>query len=274
KADMETWILDLVSGEVRSVFGEGMYSSPGAWSPDGTKLLAVDMRNTSDSSIHVVDLETGDAPELTPHDGFGQYLPGPWAPDGTGFYFLSDEGREFRGLAFYDLAAGRFEWIETPDADIDALACSRDGRVLAWLLNEDGWARLKLRDLEAGRDLPEPDLPRAAHPYALGGLGVPIAVSEDGARAATILSGTRRPPEVWIVDTAAGSARTLTESRIGLPREDYLVEVELVAYPTFDGREIPAWLYRPEVDGRVPVVLSIHGGPQAQERPIYSPLYQ
>ena len=73
---MEVWIRDLETGETRSVFGEGMYAFPFDWSPDGTKLLAVDVRNNSDSSIHVIDLESGDAPELTPHDDDGLYIPG------------------------------------------------------------------------------------------------------------------------------------------------------------------------------------------------------
>jgi hypothetical protein len=66
----------------------------------------------------------------------------------------------------------------------------------------------------------------------------------------------------------------VTNSRFGVPSEDELVDVELITYPSFDGREIPAWLYRPEIEGRVPVVLSIHGGPEAQELPLYHPLYQ
>ena len=66
----------------------------------------------------------------------------------------------------------------------------------------------------------------------------------------------------------------MTESRTGVPREDDLVDAELVTYPSFDGRKIPAWLYRPDADGRVPVVLAIHGGPESQERPVYVPLYQ
>ena len=32
-----------------------------------------------------------------PHDEDGIYAPGPWAADGSGFYLLTDEGREFRG---------------------------------------------------------------------------------------------------------------------------------------------------------------------------------
>jgi len=273
--DMEIWVRDLESGDVRPVFGEGLFSFPGGWSPDGTKLLAIDLRSNSDTSIHVIDLETGDAPEPTPHDEEGIYTPGPWKPDGSGFYFLSDEGREFRGIAFYDVASGSYEWVETPEHDVEEVAASRDGRIFAWLVNEDGYDRLRLRDMETGRDLPVPDLPDGARPH-LTGFQPPIALSADGSRAAVILAGPRRPPDVYIVDTATGATRAVTESWIGggFP-ESELTPVELVSYPSFDGRQIPAWLYRPrETDEPVPVVLAIHGGPEAQERPVYSPVYQ
>jgi dipeptidyl aminopeptidase/acylaminoacyl peptidase len=271
--DMEVWIRDLESGETRSLFGEGKYAIAADWSPDGTKLLAADLRNNSDSSIHVIDLETGEAPEVTPHEEDGLYIPGPWAANGSGFYFLSDEGREFRGLAFYDLAAGAYEWVETPEADIEEVTVSADGRVLAWLVNEDGWEVVKLRDLESGKDLPSPEIPAGARPH-LTGFRPPIALSPDGSHLAVVLSSPRRPPEIWVADTGAGTSQAVTESRIGAPREDELVDIELIAYPTFDGREIPAWLYRPSIEGALPVVLSIHGGPEAQEHPLYHPLYQ
>jgi dipeptidyl aminopeptidase/acylaminoacyl peptidase len=273
--DMEVWVRDLESGEVRPVFGEGLFSFPGGWSPDGTKLLGIDLRSNSDTSIHVIDLETGEAPEATPHDEEGIYTPGPWKPDGSGFYFLSDEGREFRGIAFYDVASGGYEWVETPEHDVEEIAASDDGRVFAWLVNEDGYDRLRLRDMESGRDLPVPDLPDGARPH-LTGFQPPIALSADGSRAAVILAGPRRPPDVYVIETATGAVRAVTESWIGGGfAEDELTPVELISYPSFDGRDIPAWLYRPrEANGRVPVVVAIHGGPEAQERPVYSPVYQ
>jgi dipeptidyl aminopeptidase/acylaminoacyl peptidase len=89
-----------------------------------------------------------------------------------------------------------------------------------------------------------------------------------------ILSCPRRPPDVWVVDTKSGQTRTVTDSRIGALREDDLVEIDLVSYPSFDGRDIPAWLYRPDVEGKVPVVVAIHGGPEAQEKAVYQPVYQ
>jgi dipeptidyl aminopeptidase/acylaminoacyl peptidase len=272
--DMEVWVRDVESGETRPLFGEGRYVTPGPWSPDGTQLLVLDFHHNSDMSIHVVDVESGEARELTPHEGDAVFVPGPWAADGFGFYLMTDAGSEFHGLAFYDLAASSYDWVDgEPEADVEALAASADRRYVARLVNEDGWSRLRIRDLATGADLPEPDLPRGALSH-LTGFEPPPALSPGGSRAAVILSAPRRPPEIWMVETANGSARTITESRIGSPREDELADVELISYPTFDGRQIPAWLYRADGKEPRPVVLAIHGGPQAQERPIYSPLYQ
>ncbi len=271
--DMETWVRDVETGESRPVFGEGMFSFPGPWSPDGTKLLAIEFRNNSDGSMHLVDVEAGTSRELTPHEDDAVYFPGAWSADGSGFYFVTDEGSEFHGLAYYDLATDRYEWVEEPTHDVEDIKSSRDGRVLAWLVNEDGYDRLRLRDLETGKDLPAPDLPDGARPH-LTGAEPPLAVSHDGSHAALILASPRRPPEAWVVEIESGSSRPVTDMRIGGLREDDLVEVELISYPSFDGRDIPAWLYRPAVEGKVPVLLSIHGGPEAQEKPVYQPVYQ
>ena len=271
--DMETWIYDVETGESRAVFGEGMFSFPGAWSPDGSKLLAIDLRNNSDTSIHLIDLDEGTTCELTPHDEEAAFFPGPWAPDSSGFYLATDEGSEFRGLAFYDLATDRYEWVEEPTRDVEDAVSSRDGRLLAWLVNEGGYERLRLRELETGRELPTPDLPDGARPHLTGAFP-PLAVSPDGAHVAVILASPQRPPEAWVVETETGAARAVTDSRIGGLREDDLVGAELISFESFDGRDIPAWLYRPHVDGKAPVVLSIHGGPEAQEKPVYQPVYQ
>ena len=272
---MDVWIRDLETGETRHVFGEGMYAFAVDWSPDGTKLLAVDFRHNSDSSIHLIDVESGDAEELTPHDDDGLYAPGPWAADGSGFYLLTDEGREFQRARVLrprrrPLRVGR----DARRTTSRQVTISGDGRVLAWLVNVDGWElaeapRPRIRTGPTGsrasrRRAPAPDRSHARR----------SPCPQDGSQVAVILSGPRRPPEVWVAETGAAGSRAVTESRIGVPREDELADVELIGYPTFDGREIPAWLYRPEIEGRLPVVLSIHGGPEAQEHPLYHPLYQ
>jgi dipeptidyl aminopeptidase/acylaminoacyl peptidase len=50
----------------------------------------------------------------------------------------------------------------------------------------------------------------------------------------------------------------------------------LVHYPTFDGREIPAFLYVPQNQPAkgLPIVINVHGGPEGQSRPVFNPVIQ
>ncbi len=268
--DGEVFIWEEEEAEPRYVFGEGKYAFAVGFSPDGSKLLAVEFRSNSDTSVWVIDVASGDAVEATPHEGQVKFLPGPWKVDGSGFFVVTDEGREFTGLAFQSLESGAREWIEAPDRDVEELAGSKDGRVLAWIENDDGWARVRVRDLENGVDLPEPKLTKGA----VSILGSGMSLSADGSRLALVFETPTRPAEVFVVDTATGDALPVTESRAaGLSALD-LREPELIRYESFDGREIPAWLYRPPGDDFAPFAVLIHGGPEAQERPIYRPYVQ
>jgi len=267
--NQEVWVRELETGEVRKVFGGDGLRFPAGWSPDGSQLLVTDFRSNTDTSVLLV--EGGSSRELTPHEGEARFLPGPWAPDGSGFYLISDEGREHLGLAFYRLADDGYEWVETPDGDVEEVDLSEDGRVLAWTVNDGGWTRLRLRDLESGSELPEPRLPEGTGPF----IGITsLCISRDGRHAAMIWAAPQRPSELYVVETATGRVRRVTNNMIGGLRERELAPSELVSFPTWDGRDIAAWLYRPKRRRRLPVVLSIHGGPETQERPWYQPLYQ
>ncbi len=268
--DSEVFVWSDGDDEPRYLFGEGMYAFPASFAPDGSTLIALEFRSNSDMSLHLVDVESGDATELTPHEGAVKFLPGPWAADGSGFYVLTDEGREFMGLAFQVLDSGKREWVEAPDRDIDELAGSADGRVLAWLENDEGFSRVRVRDVVSGKELPELTLPKGT----ASGLGSGLSLSRDGSRLALAWDQPARPPEIYVVDTASGDARPVTESRAAGLAALRLRDPALVGYPSFDGREIPAWLYRPDGDGPAPFVLAIHGGPEAQERPVYRPVFQ
>jgi dipeptidyl aminopeptidase/acylaminoacyl peptidase len=255
--------------EPRQLHGEGMYALAASFSPDSKSILAVDIRANTDLSIHVVDTNGGGR-EVTPHEGDVKFVPGPWAADGSGFYVLSDEGREYVGLAFQSIETGEREWIATPEGDIDDVVASTDGRVLAWAENDRGWSRVRLRDLETGADLPEPKLPHGT----ISPLGVGMSLSRDGRRLAIVWDQPARPADVYVVETASGDARPVTESRAAALAKLSMREPELVDYESFDGRRIPAWLFRPEGDGPAPFVLAVHGGPEAQERPNFRPHYQ
>jgi dipeptidyl aminopeptidase/acylaminoacyl peptidase len=258
---------DLATDEVRRVESTaGVMLHAASVSPDGRWLLTVGWKGNNDRDLGLIDLHEPEAPLwiVTAHEGKQLNMPGPWAPDSSGFHLRSDSAGEFLGLGFYSLASGVVTVLAAPDWDVEQVAISADGLVRAWTVNEDGVSRLFV--LAAAEPMAEPDIP--------AGVIGSLAVSPDGTTLAFLITTSVRPTEVATLDLATWRLRYLTENTPTALTNP--VQPELVRYPTHDGRDIPAWLYRPtsgEVRG---VVLSIHGGPQAQERPLYnySGLYQ
>ena len=266
--DQDVIVRETAGGDERTLM-EGGLLQPVAWSPDGTRLLVVEAFSNTNMNVHLLETATGAATNLTEHEGEVLNVPVGWTADGSGFFFISDEGREFSALFFHDLASGDRATVAAPDWDIEDATISRDGRWLAWSVNEDGYSRLFLRDL--GKGLDSPAVPIAMPDGTLSG----FALAPTGTMLGVLWAQPTHPTEVFVVDLETMTLHQITESALGGLDETTLVRPELIRYPTFDGREIPAWLYRPHPDtvpdgGKAPIVLSIHGGPEAQERPTYA----
>ncbi len=273
-ANMEIILRDLTTGETRRPFPSGgaMYA-PVSWSPDGRYLLGFKQASNTETDILLLDTQTDQVINATAHEGDVIFAPGPWTRDSAGFYLVTNKGREFNGLAYYRLAEGAWDWVETPDHDVEQLVLSHDGRVLLWSLNEGGTSKLYGRDLTTGAALSMPDLP----------LGVVdgLDINPDATRAALVFVSPTEATNLYEIDLKTGDMTARGQSMLGGVDPDDMVLPELIEYPTHDGRMIPAWLYRPKVGstdgaGKFPVVLSIHGGPEAQEQPryAYNGLYQ
>jgi dipeptidyl aminopeptidase/acylaminoacyl peptidase len=249
----------------RPLAGDG-YFFAAAWSPDGTRLTAMDFRSTTDTELHLIDVATGETRHLAPHEGDVMYLPGPWLADGSGFYLLTDEGREFIGLARFILETGTHEWLHAPDWDVEEMAASADGRYLAWTVNEDGISRLAVQHLPTGDMVDLPDIP-------VGAIHT-LTASRGGDKLGFLLSRPDHPFEIHVLDLEAGILTRITHGFLGGIDPTDLVLPEVVSFTSFDERRIPGCLYRPKGDGLCPVILSIHGGPEGQERSDYGGMYQ
>src|SRR5207249_10097457 len=100
--------------------------------------------------------------------------------------------------------------------------------------------------------------------------------SGDGRRLAFTLDVANDASDVWVWDVEERVLWRATRSALGgIPRTTFVVP-SLVRYPTFDGREIPAFLYLPrnEQPRGLPVVIYVHGGPEGQSRPVFNPVIQ
>lgn len=243
-------------------------------SRDGRFVLVERFDSNIRNRLFLVDRITGEVRTLTPEiqEGPGLHLFSAWSADEQSLYLLSDRGRQFLSLAQLDLATGEMSYLRDDRWGAEWLAMTDDGTQLALVTNEDGYSRLELFDVSKGwqarRKLPEPQLPP--------GVLHELTWSRDGRRLAFTLDAANYNPDVWVWDVVEGVFWQATHSsRGGIVQESFVTPV-LAHYPTFDGRKIPAFLYRPrgEQSRGLPVVVYVHGGPESQFRPIFNPVIQ
>ncbi|MFA6317567.1 MAG: alpha/beta fold hydrolase [Elusimicrobiota bacterium] len=245
------------------------------WSPDDAKLLLLERLSARDARLHILDLASGRVVELMPHPGRKVSLTAAqWSADMGSVYFLSDEWGEFMELGRLDLTSGSVERLTRGIPwDVEDFELSPDGKLLAYLVNEEGLSRLKVL---ATRDLKPLRLP----PLPMGEASGP-RFTPDSRHLGLTLSTPRSAGDAYSIDLKKGVLTAWTASELGGLDAAAFVEPELIRYPTFDRdatgpRSIPAFVYRPREGhhGPRPVLISIHGGPEGQERPSFSSQYQ
>jgi dipeptidyl aminopeptidase/acylaminoacyl peptidase len=267
--DTDVWVRDF-DGEPRLLVQEG-----GAWNahdfaPDGNRLLVSRFVSIEESRPGEVDLATGQVTPLPMAGGRASVAGLQYARDGRGIYYISDEESEFMRLRRRDPATGAVSVVSADVPwNVTGFAQSRDGARLAYVTNEDGIAVLRV---VRAADLAAEPLP----PLPMGQVGG-LEFSPDGSRLALTLNTATSPADVHVVDLATGAVERWTRSEVGGLDTAGFVAPALVRYESFDGRSIPAFYYRPAgvpEDRPLPVIISIHGGPESQALPVFNPAFQ
>lgn len=265
--DFDLWSVERHDPGTRRLVRELQGSwAPAAWSRDGGRLVLQREVSATESELWLLELATGAFREVRPVDGPVRYRGVAFAPDGASLLVATDEGAEFSRLARVALADGALTELVTPAWDVEGVAVSRDGRWLGWVVNEGGRSAVWVapaRRPDRGRRL---DLPV--------GVVQGWRFDDAGERLAVTLSTADTPADVWTVDVRSGRAERWTRSELGGLDPARFVAPTLVETTTFDGRATPAWFWRPPGEARVPVVMVIHGGPEAQTRAAFNPVVQ
>ncbi len=262
----DVFVRDMATGATRNVFEHDGSNFATGFTPDGGSVLVFRLNSSFDHDLLLVDVGTGEARPLTEHEGPVSYAEPAASADGRHVYCLTDRHREFTALARLDLRRRNWTMIWEEAWDIDHLALSPDGRLAAIVVNEGGVGRLKVLRLRDRKIVAEPTLAR--------GWVTQPAWSRDSRHLAFTFESPAHNQDVWVLDVRKNAAHQVTRSsRAGIPPETFAVP-ELVTYPSFDGREIPGWWYRPAADGRPPVIVYVHGGPEAQTTAGFNPIIQ
>ena len=276
--DRDIYLRDMQSGQSRRVLeNEGSWNAMG-FSPDNKQLLVMRYLSASDSRPGVVDVATGKLTMFPVEGGTASFGRFAFTPDGKGVDFISDEpldgqAQEFKSLRRHDLATNKVTRVGPRiDWDVQGFDLSRDGQYLAYTSNEDAITRLRVLELPSMREVALPELPIGVISGA--------AFSPDGKRLAVSLNSATSPSDAHVIDLDGKRAARWPESEVGGLDASKFVAPSLIRYPTFDqvdgkARTIPAFYYRPaNANGKLPVIINIHGGPEAQSYPTFNPTAQ
>jgi dipeptidyl aminopeptidase/acylaminoacyl peptidase len=246
------------------------------WSPDGRRLLVTESVSSNESYLYWLDVASGEKHTLTPRnsksgDPTVSYQGGKWSADGKWVYVASDKDSEFLRLVRLDAMTGTATVISGDVPwDVEDFDRSEDGKLLAYLTNEDGFSRLHLIETATGKPLALPSLP--------AGSANGLKFRPGSHEVAFAVSWARSSSDVYSYDPDSRKLDRWTASEVGGLDPETFALPKLVRYPTFDNdakgvrRTIPAFVYQPSRDrfpGKRPVVINIHGGPEGQARPAF-----
>lgn len=234
-------------------------------SPDDRQLAITRYVSAAQSEVWLVDLHSGQRRQVLPAAGQSikaSHFVGNWTLDGRALFVASDRASEFRELMRLDLTSNQLVRLTaTTPWDTGWGGLSPDGSSIAVVVNVDGRDELQLIDSRSGAAQSLPRLPGGSvtrgefHPL-LGDLAM-VVNSEQG------------PAQIHVIDAARTTVAAWTRP-IGTEGLDLqgLPEQQTVRWTAFDGRTISGILSLPPARfaGRRPVLMWVHGGPEAQSK--------
>jgi dipeptidyl aminopeptidase/acylaminoacyl peptidase len=272
--DFDLWICEITSREHRCVYDQGGWCQPATgFSPDG-RFVSVHRPGPRplDVDLLVVDVETGDVRVVLAHPEEAALVEAPAWADATTLFVSSNVGREFAALVRYDAVTAESSIVRGTGDGLDAHVVAGPSGELLLIENDNGQSRLSLL---AGDDRTQ----RTEIPLSEPGVVESHVIraplfSADGSKVFYTLSSPRLPGDVWSYDVRARSTTRVTESpsRVAV---DTLAIASVDSVASFDGEVLPVFVFWPASRSEPPpVVVFVHGGPEAQAVRSFNPVIQ
>jgi dipeptidyl aminopeptidase/acylaminoacyl peptidase len=154
------------------------------WSPDGTRVVAVESISINESYLHLIEVATGKTETLTPRpkdpkDKRSFAGEAKWSKDGEAIYYISDKNSEVRQLVRQIVGFGidDVDVLTAPNGDIEEFDLSDDGAMMSVVVNEDGVSQIiSVQNLEGLPAIRFPVMPN----QGIGGVGVALPPGDTG----------------------------------------------------------------------------------------------
>ena len=181
--------------------------------------------------------------------------------DGNSLYYLTNEGDEFTYAVKMNLETQETETVYQSEWDVMYAYHSYNEKYRVVGINQDAQTVIKVFDMETGNEVTFPEFK--------GQNISSVNISRSEKLMSFYVTSSRNPRNLYVYQFENGNYAQLTNTLNPEINPEYLVDAEVVRYPSFDGLEIPAILYKPHqatAKNKVPALVWVHGGPGGQSR--------
>jgi dipeptidyl aminopeptidase/acylaminoacyl peptidase len=266
---------DLVAHELATGRETVQYDG-GGWvmavnpSPDDKWVVLSKASSPANSmQLLLVDTSSRSVTELTPEDAHNDQGPIAWLPDSSAFLVSTNADRDRMALRRYDVADAAWSDVLVDDARDLAGWPSPDGEHLLVAVLDDGEVGLTLHRLEDGSVILPLDLPAGG--CAALSMSTPDPIwSSDGSFAAITYNSPVMPPTVFRFVPSGELTAVRSAEAPEVPAE--LQHPESLRVPSFDGEQVPVFVFRPTTGDLGSTVVHVHGGPEGAALRMWSPI--
>jgi dipeptidyl aminopeptidase/acylaminoacyl peptidase len=265
---MDVYEMDIATFEPTCIFTNDEGYEFGSISLNKRYISLGKVNNANDSNVYIFDRQTEKLMHATPHEGDIQNIPQAFCRNSENLYFLADENEEFLYLKKYHVTTGVTEDVVKENWDIMFTRLSKQNTYMVYEVNQDASTVVKVLHMGTGDYLDLPVLPE--------GQILDLKFSADESLMTFLFNGPNSPTNLYSYELGTSQLKQLTDTLNPEISQADLADGEVIRYPSFDGLEIPAIYYRPNVNAgeKAPALVYVHGGPGGQSRTDYNPLFQ
>jgi dipeptidyl aminopeptidase/acylaminoacyl peptidase len=264
--------MDLYKMDLESLTSELVYQNDdgydvGVVSPDEKYVALSKSINTNDSDLFLHNLESKELIKINKNQSGNSSQD--FSPDGSAFYYTTDDGSEFSYLMKYTLADASYEKTLERDWDILGSYFTDNGTYQVTYINEDAKNTIEVMEVATGENI---DLPTIENMEITN-----VSFSDDETMMRFYAGGSHTPSNLFIYNLETKEQKKLTDVLNPEIQGQDLVKAEVIRYKSFDGVEIPAIYYTPHQatkENPFPALVWVHGGPGGQSRQNFSSFIQ
>lgn len=264
---------------------QGLYA-PQIVSEDNKMLIVSEYKSNRSQELLLVNTEKNEVKNITkPITGEQETR---WAAirwiDAEHVLVQTDFDSDLYRLAIIDLV-GNFYKIEQLESfkqyEVEKTIWSTNTPYTFFEYNEDGYSSLyrAIFSPEGVENIEEISLPKKglivsgdARSFTTG-----MNLSPDANKLLITFSSSKLPTNVWVIDLETNDYWQVTKTDTAGLDPKAFVDANLERFKSFDGIEVPYFKYLPKTtkpQNGYPTIFIIHGGPESQYKPAFSPQVQ